>query len=158
MNLIRVVLVLATAVGVLASPAKGHLLAYRDGDVVKGRLDLRTVVMERGDKTLTVKLATQERFRQSDLSGEAFNVYVDSRGDRRWDFRLQVYLYEGVSPRCSIYDRNGFDRGGVEAKKEKRSVTCELSTADPFNATRHMRWRVETSSTDRAPDKGWFNH
>ena len=63
----------------------------------------------------------------------------------------------GATPRCSIYDRDGFDRGGVEAKKERRSVTCGLATADPFNATRHMRWRVQTSSTDRAPDKGWFN-
>lgn len=85
---------------------------------------------------------------------------MDSRGDDRYDFLVTMDLYEDSYPYCNVYDRDGYSRGGGEAEKTPRGMTCPLS-ATPFDATKQIRWRIVSYSqgeTDRAPNGGWFRH
>lgn len=161
MKLVRAGLIGALLVGLGATPAQAHLLRHRDPDDVAGHLDLRAVRLDRGQDHFMVKFATHDNFSDSDLVNGHFEVFVDSRGGKPFDFRMRVDLYEGLYPRCMIYDRVGYDRGGVDAEKSPDSITCHFPESNPFHANKHLRWRVESSwgsSIDRAPGRGWFAH
>ncbi|MDQ4145993.1 MAG: hypothetical protein M3198_20050 [Actinomycetota bacterium] len=148
-------------VALSASTAGAHLRSHADGNDVRSRLDIRSVDLSNGRQSFVIDVRTYERFALNDLySGMGFLLKVDSRGDKRHDFIVDMSTYESSYPYCNIYDRNGFSRGGAEADKDPRGMTCVFAS-DPFNQTKHIRW-VMTSShsgrTDRAPDAGWFRH
>ena len=152
-----------TIAAVIAVPsnAYAHLLTHADPDDVSGRFDLRKVSLEREEAELTATVRTFERLRDRHfLAGNAFFVKFDSRGSKRVDFTLRMDYYEGATPHCTLYDRNGFSRYETDGVKGRRSFSCSFPKAE-LNASRHIRWRVLAvygGEKDRAPDRGWYAH
>jgi len=153
----RVIYVLLAGTLLLGGAASAHVQERQDGEDLKGGLDIRKTVLDRDE----ISVHTFDRFTKSSLySGNGFTLYADSRGGPKWDFRVTVGLYEDSYPYCNTYDRDGFSRGGGEAEKTPRSMTCPYGHR-AFNATKQIRWRVESSGTrfpDNAPNTGWYKH
>jgi hypothetical protein len=156
-------------VGAFAFPAGSHVLGHTDPDDVGGRLDMRTVEMDRNGSRLKLSVISYERFTNRDLYRDGFYFRLDSRGDHRFDFRVWLGAYKndgyaglqkGHFPHCVVYDRSGEAIRFVEAEKSRRSLTCAFRER-VLRSTKHVTWWV-TSTTDggmdRAPDLGRYRH
>ncbi len=135
--------------------ASAHLRSHEDANDVSSGLDIRRVELSKERQSFVIDVRTYDRFALNDLySGMGFVLKVDSRGDKRHDFIVDMSTYESSYPYCNIYDRNGFSRGGAEADKDRRGMTCVFAP-DPFNQNKHLRWLMTSSHsgrTDRAPN------
>ena len=152
----------ALMLGLLMAPgsSSAHLLAHNDPDDVRGPMDLRRASLERADRQLVATVRTFERFTKEDMLGNAFFFDFDTRGDNRRDFSLRMDYYEGGSPYCTLYDREGFSRFGTYGEKGRRSFACTFSRSE-LEATRHIRWRSRSEGSFgvyRAPNRGWYRH
>ena len=157
-----VVAVLALiAVTALTGRAAAHLLAHADPDDTTAPFDIASARLERDGANLVATVRTYEVMRDRHFqTGDAILAEFDSRGDGRGDFTLRLEYYEGAYPYCSLYDAQGFSVAGGTATKGRRSMTCQFQRSD-LDITRHIRWRVSTSTygdPDRAPDRGWYGH
>jgi hypothetical protein len=136
---------------------------YGDANDVGNALDIKEVEMQGlklgGHRHLMTTVRTYEDFRQRDLRGGGFTTYFDSRGGKRWDYKLTMNLYEGIYPYCEIYTREGFARGGGQVERNPSSFSCTFarSTLDPRDG--QIRFRtvsVYYQHRDSAPESGRF--
>ena len=166
---LRSVLVLSIAVALTieASPASAHLGTFSDAKDASTRLDLKEVSLRFHPAThrYVWRFSTFERFRLR--NGGTFVLFIDSVGGPRWDFRLYVWDDSGSSGIfCDGQHRPG--SGGGERfqptrwRVKPKSGWCR---AKGIRRDKPIAWRVITvqhqgkpfgHALDHAPDVGWF--
>lgn len=137
-----------------------------DSDADVWRSKKNAVVIDGASRLRFVVIATL-------LNDWALSVYLDTRGDRRADYRLRNFELFGISRCVLVRLPNG----------DPRSVPCSFRTIDDSILLRRLgwtiprgwlrsdkviRWYVHTTNVgagglhqnadrhDRAPDSGWY--
>ena len=134
-----------------------------EGVTVDIRASARKVfVTENNGRTLLISV----RIYQSEL-GYSFLIRLDSRGDQRADFRMQILDSSAGPNPCRIF-RTGRSDPVARCKVRTDVPRVEGVTlvqgrvgARRVHPSKRIRWWVEApppidDSSDRAPDRGWY--
>jgi hypothetical protein len=162
-----VALVALLAILIPHAPANAFLGSYRDGDDAIGRPDLSTVRLGLVTETQRYAFRYKTYLRYNLKRRGTIALYVDSVGERRWDYLLYLQWDGGSSGYFCDRDL----RPGAGGAKTFASVKWEveprsgLCVFQGIRRTKPIRWRVvvyervgipEGNVVDTAPNTGWY--
>jgi hypothetical protein len=143
-------------------PAGARSAAHLDPNDTRSRLDMKIVRLSEvgSPHTGIVRVHTYDTFNLRRAG--TVEVYVDSRGDERWDRQIHVY-FDPASPGvyCPMYNYKGEGLGyctSVRVDETSVEMTFPWSV---LKRSKQLRWRVETRNlegaiVDLAPNAGWY--
>lgn len=147
----------------LIPAANAHQIEKSDPDDTRGRLDMKSVDVDRSGGTLFVVIKMYERWRNSDIG--PFNGLIsmdfDTKDGPRSD-RFVRFRYSDISGLwCEIVKTRGGEIVGEGiATRDRKTAVCSFPRRW-LDLEKHLRWKAFTylrGRGDTAPQKGWFVH